>query len=74
MAGREPAIRSYGYRKAVVARGGRDGRKLYLTARQVDHAPLQEFAPATCLVVTLRRLKTLVTAIERIKAASAGSS
>jgi len=34
----------------------------------------QSQAPATCLVVTLRRLKTLVVAIERIRAASAGSS
>gem|GEM_PF-4577357 len=30
--------------------------------------------PATCLVVTLRRSKTVVVAIERIRAASAGSS
>jgi hypothetical protein len=32
------------------------------------------FAPAICLVATLRRLKTLVVAIERIKAPSARSS
>lgn len=44
--------------------------------RRDDRLPgtAQLQAPATCLVATLRRLKTLVVAIERIKAASAGSS
>jgi hypothetical protein len=34
----------------------------------------QPQAPATCLVATLRRLKTLVVAIMRSRAASPGSS
>ncbi len=44
------------------------------TKNQESHSDHFPHAPATCLVLTFRRLKRFVVAIERIRAASAGSS
>jgi hypothetical protein len=64
--------------------GAKDGKRVGLNAHQsaqdsgivrfLSFAPNYHFWPASCLVVALRRLKRLVVAIMRIKAASPCSS